>query len=64
MVNSSVINAIAHKDDVKKKHPKSLREKLKWVWAWVPVFDDFVDGFIPAYQVLSHRPDEHTDREE
>lgn len=39
------------------------RAKAKWVWAWVPVFDDFVNGFIPAYQVLHHRPDEHPERE-
>lgn len=40
------------------------RAEAEWVWAWVPVFDDFVDGFIPAYQVLSHRPDEHTEKQE
>ena len=28
-----------------------MRERVetKLVWVWVPVFDDWVDGLIPAY---------------
>lgn len=35
-----------------------------WVWVWVPVFDDWANGPIPAYKVLRSRSEEYTENRE
>ena len=39
-------------------------EENEWVWVWVPVYDDWANGPIPAYKVLRRRPDEHKELRE